>query len=475
MNKILIINTGGTIGMINSDKGNSKSPLIPAKSWEDISSNFPMLNSYNVDLIQLNKLVDSSDIDSKTWIKLADLISENYDKYSGFIILHGTDTMSYTASALSFMLKNLAKPVILTGAQIPLQDPRSDGSQNLISSLEIALNKEYIVPEVCIFFRDFLIRGNRARKLDAKNYQAFDSPNFPYLCQVGGSFSFNKKYIKKIPKEDFFINTDLDTNIMVLELFPGFDPNILKNIFINNSNIKGLVLKTFGNGNGPSSDIFLNTIKDITNKGVVVVNISQCPVGTVKLGLYQASSGLLDSGVISGIDMTPEGAVTKLMYLLAKNWNVQEVKRMMQQDIAGELSQNHYQINVANLSKIEKKANYSLKIPGEINFTKLMDSIIHLRKISFKKTQNEKLIIKFFIDLTKANIQCSRNEKRCLAYFERDIKDFPMDSQVNFHVIVDIQSKIRTLCKEGHMSNLTIVSNENIEVKEININISTDV
>ena len=174
--RVLIINTGGTIGMINSQKGNPLSPLKPAKSWDDISSNFPTLKTYPADLISMSKLVDSSDMSVENWIELAETINSNYNNYCGFIILHGTDTMSFTASALSYMLKNLSKPVIITGAQIPLQNPRSDGAQNLITAIEIALSKT-IVPEVCIFFRDKLIRGNRARKLDAANYGAFDSPN----------------------------------------------------------------------------------------------------------------------------------------------------------------------------------------------------------------------------------------------------------------------------------------------------------
>lgn len=470
--KVLIINTGGTIGMINSQRNNPLSPLKPARSWEDISQNYPTLKTYPADLISLKKLIDSSDMGVANWIEMAKLIEENYSKYCGFVILHGTDTMSYSASALSYMLKNLGKPVIFTGSQIPLQNPRSDGAQNLISSLEIALS-DTIVPEVCIFFRDRLIRGNRARKIDAANYGAFDSPNYPPLATVGEDIHFEPKFIRKIPKEVFYINTQMNSNVMVIELFPGFEAQILKSIFVNNTHIKGLILKTFGNGNAPSNEEFLDTIKEISKKGVIIVNVTQCQVGMVKLGLYQASSGLLDCGVISGIDLTPEGAVTKLMYLLAKDWDIEDVKRVMQQNIAGELSRNHYQISIESKNNINA---YSMKVPGEIDFDKLINATIHFRKVEISKKPKDYFELKFFINMPQATFDTSEKETRCLGSIRKEFVEVEKDRElITFDLVGDISTKIRALLKEGHVANLSIVSNMPFIAKEINININTRV
>lgn len=341
LEKILIINTGGTIGMIHSNLNDSSSPLIPAENWNDVAKNHPILESFPTDYTQLSTLIDSSNMNPHIWIEIAKIIKKNYSNYRGFVILHGTDTMAYTASALSFMLKNLGKPVVLTGSQVPLVIPRNDALQNLITSIMIAGNKLYSIPnipEVTICFRDELLRGNRARKMDATNYFGFSSPNYRPLGEIGCEININKKRILESPKDIFYIDTSLNTNVIVFELFPGFNPEYMKNIVDSHPELAGIILKTYGNGNAPTTKEFIDVLKYIVEKNIIIVNISQCSTGSVKMGLYEASSALKDLGIINGKDMTPEAALSKLMYLLGKNLSYNDLKYYMENSLVGELT-----------------------------------------------------------------------------------------------------------------------------------------
>ena len=343
MQKTLIINTGGTIGMVHSDKSNKNSPLRPSLSWEEVTVNYKFLEELNVDYISIDEIVDSVNMDYKKWIEVAHIIEKNYSEYVGFVILHGTDTMSYTASALSFMLKNLDKPVILTGSQIPIQKMRSDGLQNLLTSIEIIENNNYHhtnkIKEVCIFFRDYLFRGNRARKLNSTNYFGFSSPNYLPLAEAGTQITvYDDRLLNLKSNGKFYVDYEIDPNVLMIDIFPSFHEGILKKIFDDLHGIKGLVLRTYGSGNAPTNKEFLDVLEYIIKQGVIILNITQCPVGSVEVGIYESSETLNKLGIVSGHDMTPEAAITKFMYLLGKCETKEEIKKMLTENLAGEIT-----------------------------------------------------------------------------------------------------------------------------------------
>jgi len=325
--------------MLRSEKNNS---LVPF-DFDHILKQVPELKNfdYNLSTYTFDPVVDSSNVNPKTWIKLTKILKENYNKHDGFVILHGTDTMSFSASALSFMLENQHKPVIFTGSQLPIGTLRTDGKENLITAIEIAAarqNGQALVPEVCIYFENQLFRGNRTTKYSAEYFDAYQSDNYPKLAKVGINIKYNHSVIHyPTVKRDIKIYTKMDENIAVLKVFPGISKNVVSSI-LNISGLKALVLETFGSGNAPSSNWFVNEIKKAVDKGIIILNVTQCSAGSVNMGLYETSIALSDAGVVSGYDITTEAALCKLMFLFGNKKNKQEIISCLNKSISGEIT-----------------------------------------------------------------------------------------------------------------------------------------
>jgi L-asparaginase len=336
---ILIIYTGGTIGMVNDPHTGT---LIPV-DFNNLAGQVPELRKfgYNIRPVSFDPVTDSSNIDPGMWLKMAEKIEANYEYFDGCVILHGTDTMAWSASALSFILENLDKPVIFTGSQLPVGVLRTDGKENLITAIEIAAAKENgmpVVPEVCIYFDSKLMRGNRTTKLSADHFNAFTSPNFPPLADVGLHIKYYRDIIlKPASKGKLFGNKQMDTNVAILKIFPGIGKNLVESI-LNTKGLKGLVIETFGSGNAPTYPWFLDLISRFIEKGGIVLNVTQCQSGSVEMGLYETSRAMLSAGVISGRDITTEAAVTRMMYLLGRYNDRNEVIDKLNGSIAGEIT-----------------------------------------------------------------------------------------------------------------------------------------
>jgi L-asparaginase len=337
MTNVLIIYTGGTIGMINDPK---TGVLVPF-NFEQITDHVPELKrlKYKLTVHSFDPLIDSSNMSPEIYKELALRIQRDYDQYDGFVILHGSDTMSYTASALSFMIENLDKPVIFTGSQLPVNGIRTDAKENLITALEIAAEKrkgKAMVPEVCIYFDYKLFRGNRSFKYNSEKFEAFRSPNYPILAEAGVYLKFNRNYILKPNSEPVKFHTKLDSAIGILKLYPGISPAIVRAALA--ADCKAVIMETFGSGNTSTERWFLDLLREAIKVGKLILNISQCKVGTVELGRYETSRELREMGVVSGYDMTFEAAVTKLMYLLGNFKSNKKIAEYLETDLRGELT-----------------------------------------------------------------------------------------------------------------------------------------
>jgi L-asparaginase len=338
MSKILIIYTGGTVGMIYDDKTKALRPI----GFNEIRNNLPELYRMGIDfyVYAFNPPIDSSDMQPEIWVELASIIEDRYDRYDGFVILHGSDTMSFTASALSFMLENLSKPVILTGSQLPIGKIRTDAKENIITAMEIAAtrhNGTVMVPEVCIYFDFSLFRGNRSKKYNAEKFEAFYSMNYPALAEAGIEIKYKNQYVLPSPSLPLKVHKELETNITVLKIFPGITRKAVE-ATLSVAGLKGVILETFGSGNASTQSWFVESLKKVIDNGAIVVDITQCDGGSVELGKYETSQHLQRIGVISGHDMTFEAAVTKLMFVLGLGRPLEESKQLIETSLRGELT-----------------------------------------------------------------------------------------------------------------------------------------
>jgi len=336
---ILLIYTGGTIGMVE----NLKTGSLEAFNFSHLTSHIPELErlNFSINTIVFDPVIDSSDVSPKHWQDLVRIIEDNYNTHDGFVILHGTDTMAYTASALSFMLENLNKPVVLTGAQLPIGKLRTDAKENLITAMEIAADKDSIgnpvVPEVSIFFQNYLFRGNRTTKVNADNFNAFKSYNYPYLAKSGVQIRYDRKIILPVNEKKVRFHYLMDSNITILKLFPGISKAVVESI-LNTKGVKAVILETYGSGNAPRIPWFIEAIQEAVKRGVVIVNITQCAVGSVEMQRYETGRELLKVGVVSGFDLTVEAAVTKLMFLIGHRYSKEEIVVRMRVPLVGEIT-----------------------------------------------------------------------------------------------------------------------------------------
>ncbi len=470
---ILLIYTGGTIGSVKKNPSDPDSPLRPADP-ESLFQHVPEIEDgkitlhncvVDVDLVQTREVFDSTLVTPDHWIELADLIEDNYDNYEGFVILHGTDTMAYTASALAFMIDHLDKPIILTGSQRPISESRSDAAQNLITAIEFAAARslgETVVPEVTIYFHDRLFRGCRSTKYDADAYKGFTSPNFPSLGHAGSKIEINEDLIRKSDNRAIKIRRDFARGVAVLELSPLMSNDLFERV-MSSEELSGVILKTYGAGNSPDGR-FLDIVKDAIDRGVKVVNVTQCYAGTVRLGHYDVSTGLLQRGVISGVDMTPEAAQTKLALMLADPTSIYDAESMMQVNLKGEMDESLFNLRFGEGEASPVGTVWSDGgIPASKHFdmNRTIHATLRINGIKASVTEKTELGLSVFLGKRKVSFETPRSGSSFAG--TRNIEILPGgDEEIN--LFFDMTDIVVRHLEEEKKNSITIISENGIEV-----------